>query len=231
MYKITMILLLLPSLVLADGTGNVYGGIRASQRHMGFKSGLGSHMFAKTMNQLSLVGGLNFNSWLGTELSIYSTDNTKRNATITFGKPELGVTNFSGAGDDSYTTFAKIFGSTVQITARYEFLDTLNAFIAAGVNLGQLKVRANMTQNDSLPATALEQTNNRIVQKRIRLFAMCTTGINYRISDSIGIRFDIGFERTRKLKMHFETLASAPNKYHLDPQNSVVYGLTIYFTA
>lgn len=232
MKKLAIALICLaPSLAFASDAGKAYGGVKLSNRSMGFKSGFGNHLFAKDLVQYGIFGGYNFNCWLGAELGFYTTNNKNKNVTIPFGQTELGVANFSGLGADSYQTKTQLYGSNLQLVARYSLVKHLNIFGSAGIAVNKLKVEANMLTNDGAAATPLEQTNNRISQDTTKLIPVVGAGLDWRFYKNFGARAEIAWEQTQNMKMTFQTIAGAPNNYQVKPKDSIIYGLTLYFSA
>lgn len=232
MRKVLASLLLLPGIVSAgswcDCLHGVYGGFRYSMRNMDYKSQYGQNMFEKNLPQYTIFGGYQFNKCFGAELALFTTEKKSRNVTINDGATELGVPDFSGLGNDSYNTNTKFSGGTLQAVAKCPLWKCLSVYGSVGVGVGKAKWQANMTANDGIPATATQQTNNRIDQSTTRAYPVAGLGLDWRIFKWIGARADLGWEGTQFFKKNFQTPAGAPNTYQIKAKNSFLYGVSVY---
>lgn len=228
MKRLAVLLLLLPGLACANVCEDVYGGARVSGRNMGFKTGLGDNLFAKnnSLVEFSVFGGAQVTENFGAEVSLFTTNNDKRTATINGGNTILGAAMIA-PGPDKYETRTHLYGTTLQATARYPIMERVKVFAAAGVGLAKMKLEANMIEADGAAATDEDKADNNFRLSVSKIYPVAKTGIELDFNEYLCARADIGWEGTSAFNKSFSTVGSGNEALQVKARNSFVYGLSI----
>lgn len=230
MKRIVVLFLLMPSFAFANVCDETYVGARLSGRSMEFKTGLGDNLFAQknSLMQYSVFGGTQFNEYFGTEVIVFTTNKDKRTPTINSSTTALGIANFAGMGPDKYEAKTQLCGTTLQVTARYPIVQRVSVFAAAGAGYAKIKLEANMLENDGVAANYTQKANNSVDLAFSKIYPVAKTGLDVNITDTIGVRADIGWEGTSAFKKSFYTVGSGNNALKVKARDSFVYGMSLY---
>lgn len=230
------IILLAPQIGNAAAVVNLsftpYLGIETGMQNFGFKAGYGDNVFNKQLPKGNLFVGAKFNEYLGLELGYETTTQGTKDVKIAYGAGKyLGNDSNKALGlmpgyVARVSSKTKISGWNIGVTGYYQVtnFNKLSAIGHVGIKNTKIKLSAIQYQVNNIP---IPITTNQFRKIKFTLgLSYCSVGLQYALSEHVGIRTMLNWENTQQLKP-ITKCGKVTNQVKL--KNSLNYTIGIIF--
>lgn len=207
---------------------NLFVGVDAQGRSMGFDDNFGDNLFAKNFGQYDVYGGLRLFRYFGLMLGYEKTSNKERSVVINEGERYLGVLIEPGDGIQSRRSHTEIKGTHFDLMGFYPICPRYDIDLFATVGL----VRNKLKLDDLLYAVDGFTLPNPIFRHydKKKTMARLSAGAQITFFEHIGIRAMVGWENTSKFKDLRPEEPTALQTF-VKTKNSFIYGIGAFLTT
>lgn len=207
-------------------------GLSYGARFLSHAENEGKGVFAKQLHQFGVAGSYGFNESFAIELAGFKSLDAKNNSAHEKGEMFLGHTLSKHYQKElNVDSNLGLWGAGLSLLGKYYVMPGLKVFASAGVSYYSISYKVNTTSEDNAARIkALYSFEN----KKSAVLPKLSVGIDYLISDNIGVKGHAAWENTGALASSvctkFKDNFSEDNSEHtIKPKNSLVFGVSVYF--